>query len=293
MMTIDAHQHFWDPATAHYPWMTHELGSIRRAFAPHDLEVELGPAGVARTILVQTRSSEEETRGFLKIAAATDFVAGVVGWVDLTASDVGDRLDQLLASKEGKWLVGVRHQAHDEADAEWLLRNDVACGLAEVERRGLAYDLLVRPRELAAALQTVAAFPGLRFVVDHIAKPDIAGGGFGIWSERLAPFTAHRGHVWCKLSGMVTEADWHAWSIEQLRPYLNEAIAIFGASRCMLGSDWPVCLLAATYRQVVDLVRDSIADLPQADQAAILAGSAMTAYRLDGARMKERPCRAM
>ena len=284
MMAIDAHQHFWDPATADYPWMTASLAPIRRAFAPHDLRAELAPAGVARTILVQVRASEEETRDFLKIAAATDFVAGVVGWVDLTASDVGDRLDRLLASPHGSWLVGIRHQVHDEADAEWLLRDDVVRGLAEIERRGLAYDLLVRPRELPAALQTVAAFPGLRFVVDHIAKPDIAGGGFSTWSDHLQPFAAHRAHVWCKLSGIVTEADWRAWSIEQLRPYLNEAIAIFGPSRCMLGSDWPVCLLAATYRQVVDLVRDCIADLPDVDQNAILQGSATTAYCLEAER---------
>ncbi len=278
---IDAHQHFWNPDRSHYPWMTETLKPIHRIYSPSDLRPALVTAGVSKTIVVQTCSSYEETEDFLALAAATDFIAGVVGWVDLTARDVGDRLDGLLSVSNGKWLVGIRHQVHDEADAGWLLRDDVMRGLAEVDRRGLAYDLLIRPREMPAALETVAAFPHLRFVIDHIAKPDIRGGGFAPWKALLQPFAEHRAHVWVKLSGMITEADWRAWQSAQIKPYIAETIAAFTPQRCMFGSDWPVCLLAGSYGQVIDLVRQGISRLSRADQTAILQQSAMAAYRLD------------
>jgi L-fuconolactonase len=280
-MIVDAHHHVWDPARAHYPWLTDASAPIRRAFTFDDLRPALAEAGVDRTILVQTRSSQEETREFLQLAGATDVIAGVVGWTDLTAPDVGEHLDELLTSAQGKWLVGIRHQLHDEADAGWLLRPDVRHGLAEIARRDLVFDLLVRPCELFAALMAVESFPALRFVIDHAAKPDIAGGCFTAWSALLRPFSGHRSHVWCKLSGLVTEADRNDWSPGQLQPYIAEALAIFGPSRCMFGSDWPVCLLAASYLEVIDVVRDAIRELPAVDQALIMGGSAMAAYRLD------------
>ena len=282
---IDAHQHFWNPDTGNYPWMSGPCEPVRRVFSPDDLRPELLAAGVAKTILVQTWSSYGETQAFLKLAAATDFIAGVVGWADLRAPNIGDRLDALLASPEGAWLVGIRHQVHDETDAGWLLRDDVKRGLAEVQRRNLAFDLLVRPRELPAALATVQALPGLRFVVDHIAKPDIAGGAFAPWSALLRPLADHRDHVWCKLSGIITEADWRSWSPGQMEPYVAEAIDIFKPARCMLGSDWPVCLLAGSYRQAIDLVRGAIAGLPPDDRQDILWRSAIAAYRLDDGRL--------
>ena len=276
---IDAHHHFWDPETGEYPWMTGAVLLIRRVFAPADMRPLLAPAGVAKTILVQTRSSLAESRAFLVTAEATDFIAGVVAWVDLAAADVGEVLDGLLAGPGGKWLVGIRHMVHDEPDPQWLCRPDVRDGLRAVAARGLTYDLLLRPREMPAALQTVRALPDLRFVIDHIAKPDIAGGGFEPWAALMRPFGGEP-QVWCKLSGMVTEADWKTWTAADIAPYVAEALRIFGPHRCMMGSDWPVCLLAADYQRTVDLVRGAIAGLEQTEQSAVLRDAAVAAYRL-------------
>lgn len=283
--TIDSHHHFWDPSQGDYSWMTPDHAPINRIFVPDDFRPSLAAAGVSRTVLVQTWSSIEETARFLTLANSTDFIAGIVGWVDLTASDVDEQLDALLGRPEGKWLVGIRHQVHDEPDARWLLRDDVRRGLAAVQERDLVYDLLIRPREMDAALATVEAFPGLRFVIDHIAKPEMKAGGFAPWAEKLRRFAGHRSHVWCKLSGMVTEADWATWHPADITPYIDEVIDVFGAERCMFGSDWPVCLLAASYERTVSLVRDAIAGLSPDNQLAIMSGSATAAYKLDaGAR---------
>lgn len=281
---IDAHHHFWDPEKGDYPWMTGPVLPIRRVFAPDDMRPLLGPVGVAKTILVQTWSSLDESYAFLALADETDFIAGVVAWADLTSPHVGAHLDALLAAKGGKWLVGIRHQVHDEPDAQWLCRADVRRGLAEVGARGLVYDLLIRPRELPAALETVRALPGLRFVIDHIAKPEIATGGFAPWAALMQPFGAEA-NVWCKLSGMVTEADWATWTAADIAPYIAECLRVFGPSRCLMGSDWPVSLLAADYQRTVRLVRNAIAQLPDADQRAILWESAATAYHLNEGRL--------
>lgn len=280
MTIIDAHQHFWDPDDGDYSWVTGPFLPIRRVFTPDDLRPELAVAGVSATVLVQTWSSEEETRRFLALADVTDFIAGVVGWVDLTSPDVAERLDGLTSGPGGRFLKGIRHQVHDETDENWLLRSDVRRGLAAVETAGLVYDLLVRPRELPAALRTVADFPDLRLVIDHAAKPDIRGGGFAPWERRLRPFASFRNHVWCKLSGLVTEADWHAWTPGQLAPYVNEVLDIFGSNRCLFGSDWPVCNVAGGYGKVVAAISRILAARPKADQAWIFAGSANELYRL-------------
>jgi L-fuconolactonase len=281
---IDAHHHFWDPNLGDYPWMVGPVLPICRVFTPDDMRPLLAPAGVCKTVLVQTWSSLEESRDFLALAEATDFIAGVVAWVDLTATDVGEALDSLLAGRGGKWLVGIRHQVHDEADPRWLCRPDVRRGLRAVQARGLVYDLLIRPREMAAALETVRALPDLRFVIDHIAKPEIAKNGFARWASLMRPFGAER-HVWCKLSGMVTEADWATWTPAQIAPYIAEVLQIFGSDRCMMGTDWPVSLLASDYQRTVDLVRDAIAELDEEDQRKVLWGAATTAYRLDKGRL--------
>ena len=281
---IDAHHHFWDPDQGDYPWMTGPVLPIRRVFTPGDMRPLLHPAGVEKTVLVQTWSSLQESRDFLALAEATDFIAGVVAWVDLTAEDAGNVIDALLAGPGGKWLVGIRHQVHDEADPRWLCRADVRRGLRAVQARGLVYDLLIRPREMPAALETVRALPGLRCVIDHIAKPEIANNGFDRWVALMRPFGAEA-HVWCKLSGMVTEADWATWTPEQIAPYIAEVLRIFGPSRCMMGTDWPVSLLASEYQRTVGLVRDAIAALPEPDQRAVLWDAATDAYRLREGRL--------
>ena len=276
---VDAHQHFWDPARVSYPWMTDVLAPIRRRFGPDDLGPLLTANDVDRTVLVQTRSSLEETRDFLTTSAQHDFIAGVVGWVDLTAPNVSEQLASLRAGPGGAKLVGIRHQVHDEDDPEWLGRADVRRGLVAVGRAGLAYDILVRTRELPAALAMVRELPSVRFVIDHLAKPPIASGAIDAWAARLKPLAAYP-NVSCKLSGMVTEADWTRWTAHDLAPYVSRVLEWFGPERCVFGSDWPVCLLAASYGGVIDACRQAIGDVPIADRERIFGGNAIELYRL-------------
>jgi L-fuconolactonase len=279
---IDAHHHFLEPARTEYPWLTPELARIDRRFGPEDLALELAGAGVDRSILVQTISSSDETREFLATAATTPFIAGVIGWVDLTDAAVAGSIDAARAGSGGDRLVGIRHQVHDEPDPSWLLRDDVRRGLAAVETASLTYDLLVRPRELSAALAVVRAQPSLRFVIDHLAKPPIASGDLASWASRLRPFGALE-NAWCKLSGLVTETDWQGgrgWRVTDLAPPVEIALEIFGPSRLIFGSDWPVCLLAASYPEVVSVARELTAGLSDAERAAVFGGAAERAYSL-------------
>jgi L-fuconolactonase len=277
---IDAHHHFWDPARYTYPWMAGAaMDPVRRAFTPGDLRGPLDQEHIDGTVLVQTLSSVPETREFLQIAAATDFVHGVVGWVDLTSPSVADDLDALLDGPGGRWLTGIRHQVHDEPDPDWLARADVRRGLAAVQGRGLAYDLLVRARELPAAIDTVQEFPGLRFVLDHIAKPRIADGHDDLWSQRM-PALAAQPNVTVKLSGMVTEADWVTWSPDDLRPFVSQVVGWFGVERVMFGSDWPVCLLAAPYQAVLSGLLDALPALSSAELDQLLGTNAHRIYQL-------------
>jgi L-fuconolactonase len=277
---IDAHHHFWDPTRTSYPWMVGAaLDPIRRAFGPNDLVPELAAQGISGTVLVQTISSLAETREFLALAASWDFIWGVVGWVDLTSATVGDDLDALHDGPGGDRLVGVRHQVHDESDPDWLRRADVRRGLAAVLERGLRYDLLVRARELPAAVDTVRAFQDLQFVLDHIAKPRIAEGEDVEWRERMGPLGALP-NVAVKLSGMVTEADWASWAPADLRPFVESVVNWFGVERLMFGSDWPVCLLATSYAGVVAGLKEALGTLSTDDDAAIFGVNAGRIYDL-------------
>jgi L-fuconolactonase len=279
MTTVDSHHHFWDPGRASYPWMTDDLAPIRRPFGPADLRPLIESMGIGRTILVQARSSVEETTELLAIAAAERFVAGVVGWVDLTDPGVADEIARLRESLGGDRLVAVRHQVHDEADPDWLARADVRRGLAAIASAGLAYDLLIRPREMPAAFDAAAALPDLRFVVDHIGKPRIAAAEMQPWAGRLVAL-AGLPNVACKLSGMVTEADWSSWTTVDLHPYVDAALDAFGPERLMFGSDWPVCLLAASYDRVVRADRELLAGLSDDERARIFGETATEVYGL-------------
>jgi L-fuconolactonase len=277
---IDAHQHFWDPTRTSYPWMVGDaLDPIRRPFAPADLAPELPAHGISGTVLVQTISSLDETRELLGLAAAHDFIWGVVGWVDLTSVTVGDDLDALTDGPGGDRLVGIRHQVHDESDPDWLRRADVRRGLAAVQVRGLRYDLLVRARELPAAADTVGALPDLQFVLDHIAKPRIADGQDVPWRAHM-PALAALPNVAVKLSGMVTEADWASWTPADLRPFVESVADWFGVERLMFGSDWPVCLLAASYGAVVKGLEEALGTLSYGDDARIFGLNAGRVYGL-------------
>jgi L-fuconolactonase len=277
--TIDAHHHFWDTTRHDYPWMTDELAPIRRPFAPADLAPHLSVTGVVGTVLVQTRSDLDETREFLSIAAANDFVRGVVGWVDLTDPGVADVLAELRSSPGGSKLVAIRHQVHDEPSADWLLRADVRRGLGRVAEAGLVYDLLVRTRELPAAVTVVREMPEARFVLDHLAKPPFVSGDLSAWTP-LVRELARSQNVVAKLSGLVTEADWHTWTAATLQPAVDVALEAYGPSRLMFGSDWPVCLVAATYQQVFETAQTLTAALSDHERQQVFGETATRTYGL-------------
>jgi L-fuconolactonase len=276
---VDAHHHFWDPATADYPWLTDKLAVIRRPFGPADLAPLVAASGIDATVLVQTRSSLAETEAFLAIAAETSFIRGVVGWIDLTDPAADETIARLRAGPGGDRLVGIRHQVHDEEDPDWLGRDEVRRGIAAVGRAGLAYDLLVRTRELPAARALVGAQPDVRFVVDHLAKPAIRNGSDPAWTAAVGSFQGLP-NVWWKVSGLVTEADWHAWRPADLQPFVDRVLDVAGPDRLLFGSDWPVCLLAARYDVVLETARSLVAILTPSEQAAILGGTAGAVYGL-------------
>jgi L-fuconolactonase len=279
-MIVDGHQHFWDPARADYPWMdAPELTPIRRAFGPADLAPLLKANGIDASILVQCRSALEETEEFLRIAHATPSVIGVVGWADLTDAALGETLDRLRASPGGDKLVGIRHQVHDEADPDWLLRENVQRGLTAVFAHDLAYDFLVRTRELPAAIATARAFPQGRFVLDHAAKPPIADGGSTEWSDGIAALAAC-GNVWCKVSGLATEAVWNDWDAQRLFPFVAHAATCFGEDRLIFGSDWPVCLLAGSYGEIKGALEACLMKLGPQVRDKAFGVNAEAAYRL-------------
>ncbi|WUH94404.1 amidohydrolase family protein [Streptomyces sp. NBC_00433] len=275
-MRIDAHHHLWDLARRPQPWLTGAaLDPIARTFDLAELEPLLDAHGIDATVLVQSSSSLDETRELLAVAAGSGGrVAGVVGWADLTDPALAD----VLASLGGP-LVGIRHQVQDEPDPWWLARAAVRRGLATVAAAGLVYDLLVTPRELPAALETAAALPELRFVLDHAAKPRIASGGWEPWAAQLFALAALP-NVSCKLSGLVTEAAWSGWEPADLLPYARHVLDVFGPARTLFGSDWPVCTLAAPYGDVVALAESATAGLSPSESAAVFGTTATHIYAL-------------
>ncbi|MDH2427706.1 amidohydrolase family protein [Sphaerisporangium sp. TRM90804] len=279
-MIIDAHHHLWDTTRREYPWMAaEELAPLRRPYLLDDLRAETTAAGVAHTVLVQTTASDEETEEFLATAAASGgLVAGVVGWLDLTAPDVAERIARLRSGPGGELLVGIRHQVQDE-DADWLARPDVRAGVRAVGEAGLAYDLLVLAHQLPAATELVRHLPEMRFVLDHGAKPLISTGALEPWAGDIGELSASP-NVTCKLSGLVTEADWSGWDVAGIAPYADHILACFGPGRVMFGSDWPVCELAATYDRVLDLARRLTAGLSEGEREQVFGGNARTVYNL-------------
>ena len=280
MVTIDSHQHFWDPATADYPWMSDAVAPLCRRFGPEDLAPLLKANSIDKSIIVQARSDVAETYELLEMAGTHDFIAGVVGWLDLTDEGIDDVLDEVLESTHGRHLVAVRHQAEDEADPAWLARDDVGRGLRAVAERDLTYDLLVKPPNLESALVAVDRLPDATFVVDHMAKPLIRAGELEPW-ETLLGELARRPNVWCKLSGIITEADHKAWKVADIAPYVERVHAMFGPRRLLFGSDWPVVLLAGTYSDAVTSTLEAVPELTAAERDAIMGTNAVAAYGLE------------
>ncbi|WP_330280868.1 amidohydrolase family protein [Streptomyces sp. NBC_00588] len=277
---VDAHHHVWDLAVRDQEWISGpELAPLRRTFSLSDLHPLAENAGFCATVMVQTVAAPEETPEMLAQAAADPLVAGVVGWTDLTAPDVKDALARLRDLPGGDRLVGIRHQVQSEPDPRWLLREDVTRGLSAVNDADLAYDLVVLPHQLPAATAAARRLPGLRFILDHIGKPAIADGTLEPWASQLRALAAEPNTL-CKLSGLVTEADWYGWTVDDLRPFAETVLDAFGPNRIMYGSDWPVCTVAAEYAQVLDAARALTLGLSPDERDDIFARTAVSAYRL-------------
>jgi L-fuconolactonase len=277
---IDAHHHLWDLGVRDQDWITGPaLAPLRRDFLLADFRPLACANGVTASIIVQTVTVPGETPELLALAAASDLITGVVGWADLTAPDIADRIAALTGMPGGGKLVGLRHQVQNEADPDWLTRPDVLRGLTAVARAGLVYDLVITSGQLPAAARAAAAVPDLRFVLDHLGKPPIASGRIEPWHADLRRLAALP-NTCAKLSGLVTEADWQRWQVADLRPYAEIALAEFGPGRLMFGSDWPVCTLAASYPSVLEAARDLTAQLSPAEREAVFSGTAIAAYGL-------------
>lgn len=276
-MKIDSHQHYWHFNTAEYGWMGDNMAAIKRDFLPSDLLPELKNIDFDGSVAVQARQSLEETNWLLQLADENSHIKGVVGWIDLQ-SEVAEA--QLAEFAKHPKAVGVRHVIHDEEDVNFMLRPAFVRGVKLLEKYNLTYDILIFPVHLQNTIQFVKQFSENQiFVVDHIAKPLIKDGILSPWKgeiQELAKFP----NVYCKLSGMVTEADWNNWSAEDLTPYLDVVIDAFGVDRVMIGSDWPVCLVAGTYSKVMQVVIDRISALSEENKLKILGGNAAKAYKL-------------
>lgn len=276
-MIVDAHQHFWLPARADYDWLTPALGPLYRDFLPADLQPHLHWAGVGRTVLVQAAASEEETRFLFEIARATPFVAGVVGWVDMSAKDAPARIARLKADGVGS-LKGIRPMIQDIPDDRWILSAALDDAFQALIDHELTFDALVHPRHLDHLQRRLDRHPQLRVVIDHCAKPDICGAGLRDWSVAMQSL-ARNSSALCKLSGLLTQLS-PAQSSELVHPYAEHVLDSFGAARVMWGSDWPVLTLASDYATWFAVTRSMLATLPAADVAAVLGGTATKFYSL-------------
>jgi L-fuconolactonase len=279
-LKIDAHQHFWklDHEPFDYAWLDAEpLAPIRRDFLPEDLKPELDKLNIKRSVCVQTQHNVAENRWALSLADENDFIAGVVGWVDLASPECED---QLLEFKAHPKFVGVRHVTHDEPDDDFIVREDVKRGLEVLQKHGVPFDLLFFTKHLHHARTLAEEFPALPMVIDHLSKPHIKDGRMDDWLEHFAA-VAEYPNVYCKLSGMITEASWQNWGPEDLKPYVEKTLELFSPERCMFGSDWPVCLLAGSYGQVFDALDFCLEGLSSGERHRILAETAVEFYGLE------------
>ena len=275
-MVIDSHQHFWIYEAEKHAWLDNDMKVIRKNFLPEDLKLVYQNNGIDGCVAVQADQTLAETDFLLDLAEKNDFIKGVVGWVDLRAANIDDTLKQY--SKFPK-LKGFRHVVQGEADHNFMLRPDFLNGIAALEKYNFTYDVLIFPHQLGAALELVRRFPNQKFVIDHIAKPYLKDGFYDGWAALMKAIGEHK-NVYCKLSGMTTEADYNNWTPEQIEPYMQVVLDAFGAERILFGSDWPVCLVAGNYTKTKELVTNFIAKFSSEEQTAIMGGNAMQFYNL-------------
>lgn len=275
-MLIDAHHHLWQYNDRDYVWMTDTMSRLRRDFLLAQLRSVFAQSGVDGSVVVQARQTLSETEWLLQMAGSTSLIRGVVGWVPLIDADVGSSLDRL---SQNPLLRGVRHVLHDESDDNYMLRDDFNRGISRLHAYNLTYDILIFERHLPQTIQFVDRHPDQVFVLDHVAKPRISEGALSPWAENIREL-AKRQNVYCKLSGMVTEANWNTWTRQGLLPYFETVLSAFGANRLMFGSDWPVLTLASSYQRWSDTVQSLISDLSMDERESIESGSAIKAYGL-------------
>ncbi len=277
MMRIDSHQHFWRYSPVEHTWMSDEMAALKRDFLPKALESLLASTGFRGSVGVQARQSLEETRWLLELADRHEFIRAVVGWVDLRGEDLPQ---QLKTFAQHPTLVGVRHVIQDEPDDEFMLRPEFRRGISRLREFDLTYDLLLFPKHLPAAVRLVEEFPDQPFVLDHIAKPKIGERLLSPWRDDIEALAALP-NVYCKLSGMVTEAKWKQWRPEDFHAYLDVIFEAFGADRLMIGSDWPVCMLSGDYSSTMQIVIDYLRRFPAEAQASVLGGNCARFYGID------------
>jgi L-fuconolactonase len=278
MTVIDAHQHFWNRDRVDYPYLPRDLEPIQGNFEEGDLEPLLDAAGVDTTVLVQSMDSFEDTDYMLEVARRWPRIAAVVGWVPLT--DSARALTAIERYASDRRFVGVRHLIHEEADPDWLIRSDVGDGLALLAERRLSFDIVATtPRHLGHVPGLSERYPGLRMVLDHLGVPPIAERGWEPWATLLRR-TAENPNVYAKVSGLGTAAAWDSWTSDDLRPYVDHAIEVFGPGRLMYGGDWPICRLAGGYERVWQAIEELLRPLPDADRGQILGGTAAEFYRI-------------
>jgi len=276
-MHIDAHQHFWIHNNREFGWIDDSMAALRRNFLPEDLNPELRASGFQGSVVVQTRQTLEEANWLLGLAEAHEWILGVVGWADLRGPDIRSQLKTLSAHRK---LVGLRHIVQSEPDDRFLLRPEFLRGIEMLEDFDLAFDILIYTKHLPVADEFVRKFPRQRFVLDHMAKPPIRDRQIEAWASGIRRLS-EMPNVFCKLSGLVTEADWKSWTREDILPYLDVALASFGPKRLMIGSDWPVCLVAASYGNVIRMVKDYVTERVPEHAADIMGGNAQRFWRLE------------
>ena len=275
-MKIDSHQHFWIYSHEEYGWISDKMSVLKRDFLPEDLHRELSENDLDGSIAVQARQTLQETEWLIKLAEENDFIKGVVGWLDIQSPQFKHQIEKY--SRRNK-LVGIRHVVQDEPDDRFMLRSEFVNGIRLLENYDLVYDILIFEKQLPATLELVSRFPYQRFVLDHIGKPKIAYNLLEPWASQIRELSQYP-DVYCKVSGMVTEADWSNWKTNDIRPFLDVIFESFDADRIMFGSDWPVCILAASYSKVVGMVADYMDQLSDEDQDKIFGLNAERIYNL-------------
>jgi L-fuconolactonase len=275
-MTIDSHQHFWQYEPAKHEWIDDTMAVIRSDFMPDDLQKIYQENGIDGCVAVQADQTLVETDFLLELSKENDFIKGIVGWVDLRAQNIEEVLNHYSQFEK---IKGFRHVVQGEPDHNFLMRPNFLRGIKALEKYNFTYDILIFPHQLGATLELVKRFPNQRFVIDHIAKPYIKDGFYEGWANLMLAVGQQK-NVYCKLSGMITEADYQSWTPQQIKPYMELVLRAFGSDRIMFGSDWPVCLVAGNYKTVKQLITDFVANLTPKEQDSIMGGNAIKFYNL-------------